>query len=710
MPVVVPATGSATVTGTLVKPNVTTDDVTFTITQNGSPVFSQLVPAGSTTSAAGTPVNVSLTLNQGDTLIARISSNTRVNLASVSFNPVLTYQTINGATAPTAPDGTPLLTFMMPATAQVFGVSTSATPVAAWSAPGGQVEVTQTVSGSGPATLNAQVTLAVKSGGTLIAEQVVSIVNGAISGTATLDVVLNLAAGTPVTFTAEATDPAVVSNFTIGAPTDAAGDVIPYDVRVDTSVADPFGGGYRNWWFADYTPAVPSAPIDQTLLRFPVGTTDAQHPDPVLQHFAGMLPFQGDNRWQARDAGAFVSNSFNGVSGAFMGSTRAGARIISLTDGTGFGGGQGIIKSGSASNAAVQISLLFFGTGTSNGTSGSDIDFLDFNGDGYPDVVGGGSVQATLPNGALGGQRIALASPSQVRNATVESDNVTLGATTSALRATAGMFGLDTASEQAPYNLGFSGGVGTSASHGTTMAQWDLIDINGDGLPDFVQQNGSGGLTVMLNLGYRFGQAETWNASGLRLERTAAHGFSGDAGFTTPAYSYGGGISSAQSQAATETDLIDVNGDGLPDLVFKAVDSDAISSTGSQIQVALNTGAGFLPAQPWNGALPVPILSRSGAYRNQGLHFSVSTPFVGVVVNPGHNHGDSISGSQSQMRDFDGDGYADHIAASGAAVTVHLNQRGRTNLLQTITRPLGQPSPSTTRAAATPPTCRRTAG
>src|SRR5262249_55963690 len=38
---------------------------------------------------------------------------------------------------------------------------------------------------------------------------------------------------------------------------------------------------------------------------------------------------------------------------------------------------------------------------------------------------------------------------------------------------------------------------------------------------------------------------------------------------------------------------------------------------------------------------------------------------------------------------FNGDGYADHIAASGSAVTVHLNQRGRTNLLKSITRPLG---------------------
>jgi hypothetical protein len=95
----------------------------------------------------------------------------------------------------------------------------------------------------------------------------------------------------------------------------------------------------------------------------------------------------------------------------------------------------------------------------------------------------------------------------------------------------------------------------------------------------------------------------------MRLERTAATGFEGSAGFTTPAYSFGGGTSSTQNQAGTERDLIDVNGHGLPDLVYKAVNSD-ITSGGTTIQVRLNAGAGFLPAQTWNGAQPLPIQNR----------------------------------------------------------------------------------------------------
>src|SRR5262249_10320504 len=143
-----------------------------------------------------------------------------------------------------------------------------------WIAPGGPVEVTQIVSGGGTAGFNGRIALAAKSGGVLLAKQLINIVNGAIAGVERLDVVLDLPAGTPVFFTAEATNPGTLAAFTIGAPTTAGGDVLPFDVRLDTSSVDPFGGGYRNWWFADYTPTDPNAPIDQTLLRLPTSNTD----------------------------------------------------------------------------------------------------------------------------------------------------------------------------------------------------------------------------------------------------------------------------------------------------------------------------------------------------------------------------------------------------------------------------------------------------
>ena len=134
---------------------------------------------------------------------------------------------------------------------------------------------------------------------------------------------------------------------------------------------------------------------------------------------------------------------------------------------------------------------------------------------------------------------------------------------------------------------------------------------------------------------------------------------------------------------------MDVNGDGLPDLVSKALFGD-ISSPNDAVVVRFNTGAGFLSAQNYKGALPRPIQSRTGVHRNAGAHFTISFGIgVAIIINPGFNAGDSFGGSNSQLRDFDGDGYADHIASDGAAVNVNLNQHGRTNLLKDIRRPLG---------------------
>jgi RHS repeat-associated protein len=428
---------------------------------------------------------------------------------------------------------------------------------------------------------------------------------------------------------------------------------------------------------------------------------------PALQILTANPPNQPPNppqvlpRWQARSDNAFVA-------GGLMGSTRLSARVPNLTDGTGFSfpGAAGIIKTGSTTNTAVSATFTMgvsFGAGTANGTNGSDIDFLDFNGDGYPDVVGGSNVQPTLPNGALGSQRIGLAGQSQVRQNAQSNFDVNLGATTSNLRSGSDTFPLNIFSEQAPYNVS----AGVQASQGTSAMNYDLVDVNGDGLPDLVQPTGSG-LTVRLNLGYRFGQPETWNASGpVRNEQTAAFGFNAGAGvsqgFTDGVYGFGGGIASTHNMTGTDFDIIDVNGDGLPDLVTKPVSVDtvaaSITSTSTAVTVNLNSGAGFLPAQQWNGALPVPIQSRATVNRNLGLHFTISIPIgptgLFIIINPGFNHGDSFGGSRSQVRDFDGDGYADHIAintnndGSDATVTVHLNQRGRTNLLKSITRPLG---------------------
>src|SRR5262249_26610299 len=198
-------------------------------------------------------------------------------------------------------------------------------------------------------------------------------------------------------------------------------------------------------------------------------------------------------RWAARSGNAFTA-------GGLMGSTRLGNRVPTLSDGTGFGGATGVTKTGSSTNVAASATFsmgLSFGVGTSNGTAGSHIGFLDFNGDGYPHVAPRGSIQPTLQNGVLGAQTIGLPrqlsanDTSQIRQNANDSFNVTLGATTSNQRFDANGFPLGIFSEQASYNISFGGGV--QASWGKTGLNYDLIDVNGDGLPDLVQPAAGGG-------------------------------------------------------------------------------------------------------------------------------------------------------------------------------------------------------------------------
>src|SRR5262249_9922822 len=200
----------------LSKPIVTTDEVRFVVTRIGDPVpvFQRIFAPTETGSASISVPPFAVT--QGGMLLARIDTDTRVNLAGIRFTPKLTYETVDGAPAPTDTNGTRLLTLDLPATAQIYPISATTTALTPWIAPGGPVQVTQIVSGAGPAGFNGRITLAAKSGGVLLVKQPISIVNGGIAGPDRLNVGFDLPAGTPVFFTAEATNPRTPAAFTHG--------------------------------------------------------------------------------------------------------------------------------------------------------------------------------------------------------------------------------------------------------------------------------------------------------------------------------------------------------------------------------------------------------------------------------------------------------------------------------------------------------------
>ena len=685
LPWATPFDGTANLSGDLIKPAATTDDVAVEVQQNGLVVYRTTFGAAQT---GAFHISVNLVTVAQQQIQVRLDTDSRIDLSHIRFAPILTFQTINGQPAPKDGNGNPLLYFYPPVAAQIYPQNASASPYDPIIAPfDGDICVRQTVSmlALTPPDYVTNVTLAVKSPGVLLAKQRIDVRAGVIVGTDTLAATFSVHAGDGLYFTADATAPDSLLHVSIGPPnvtyvppgSCGAGVDLPYDVHVGLDYKEAFGGGFRRWSFGQYNGRDGAIAIDESRLRLPANDSDTATKD-----FVQMVPFPHEDYWRAEDKDCWIG-------AVKMSASRLMVKHLAFPDGSSFGGGRGVQRYGGGFNAAAGISALSFGAGASHGNNWSDVDFLDFNGDRYPDVVGNGAVQTTLPNGALGAMRFSVGGFGHVRESTADSFNVTLGATTSTERSNAEGRLQAISTEQSAYNLN----IGVTGSRGHYDTGSDLVDINGDNLPDSVRKTDDG-LKVRLNLGYRFGVEETWGGSTtLRVEKTQSHGISAGVGATLPAYSYGGGFADTQSDAAAEQDLVDMNGDGLVDIVRKDL-SDDVESSGTDLSVRFNTGNGFTGEKTFRGALPQPVHGNQRVSRNLGLHFTIPIPIpftpISIILNPGFYGGESLGGAEVVLSDFDGDGYADHVYSdTSGAVQVRLNAHDRTNLLKHVSRPLG---------------------
>jgi hypothetical protein len=123
-----------------------------------------------------------------------------------------------------------------------------------------------------------------------------------------------------------------------------------------------------------------------------------------------------------------------------------------------------------------------------------------------------------------------------------------------------------------------------------SAVQSDLLDINGDGLPDRVthdysDSNGSWQPVwhIQLNTGSGFGPVQTWEIDALAGQ--------GDA------YNYWGAALENTVNETSQVKLIDLNFDGLPDRVVHQVLNGTYQP---RLLVELNEGTGFGPTQIWD--------------------------------------------------------------------------------------------------------------
>jgi RHS repeat-associated protein len=747
---VAPITGTATLTGVFQKDDVTSDDVKLLITKydgsTTSTIFQQAVNWDQTGSF---PVTATLSTNPGDRVRVRIDADSRIDLTGIHFAPSLAYDTIMGQPAPTDENGNPAIVLSPTLSAQDFpqnlGANTASSPYQPWIVPSNlptgtlQLRIQQSVSISNPSipqTYTTNIALVVKgrddSGDpSRLAKQRINVRNGAISGTNAISATIPVERGDVIYFEADATTPDSFDNVALSPlnltiqtiTTTISYPNIAYDRHAGIPVDEAFGGGFRGWWQGQYNGSDgnnATSPIDEADLRLPV-----DQDDDAIDFFVQMIPFPGDTQWRIQDEDCWIGP-------ANMSATRLGRKNLSIS--TSFGGGQAIVRKGGSDNEGASLQVPIIGGSGASGSNWSQVDFLDFNGDGYPDVVGNGKLQPTLPNGALAGTSAVIpgcaAGPelcSRVRSSKSDSISVNVGGSVSRQLSNAQgeLLGITINDPTFSINAGVVG------STGDFRAQSDLVDINGDGLPDLVRQgaSGQGGLQVQLNLGYRFGAVEEWAQPStectalvpaglpqlspspraqLRCQKSVSVGATAGIGFggKTPefGFSLGAGASDSLSLSGTQQDLVDVNGDGLVDVVSKTLTlapvdlqhpADTLRST-TPMRVKINTGSGFTGWYTYTGALDYAINTNASHSFSVGASAGVSIPMpfclflCSLDIGGNYSHAHSLGGFSTMLSDFDGDGYADHIYSDyNGNVSVSLNNHGRTNLLKSVQRPLG---------------------
>jgi RHS repeat-associated protein len=181
-------------------------------------------------------------------------------------------------------------------------------------------------------------------------------------------------------------------------------------------------------------------------------------------------------------------------------------------------------------------------------------------------------------------------------------------------------------------------------SPGTQNAQ--LIDINGDGLPDWVTAPSSAPFdhfNVQSNTGSGFGPVRTWTP----LANESGSG-------TLPWNTLEGSTPDIYSRPHTISTFLDMNGDGLPDRVM--VDSDLYN----HFQIQTNTGYGFSSLRSWTG-----VTSQDTYYGSEFMNAPSFTSPDGI-------------GSISLLADMNGDGLPDRVmkGSQDGQFDVQLNRNG----------------------------------
>ena len=310
-------------------------------------------------------------------------------------------------------------------------------------------------------------------------------------------------------------------------------------------------------------------------------------------------------------------------------------------------------------NHSWSVGAFGAGISGSKGTNEIVTDYMDLNGDRYPDIIGPACVQYSNPWGGLSDHVTSLNVNTDDISDETWSAGISFGASPITIdRTISGSMG----NAKFSMNCKGSGGIGGQGNLGQNKARGTWADMNGDGLADYVHVDGY----VSLNLGHEFASKEKWNAFGPRQGVSASVGAGVNVNLFQGSIEVGAGINSSYNQNIRM--LMDINGDGLPDLVYRNVEgiSGAIACSDSiETKVQFNMGNG-----QWSDTQTIGFhqFNSSTSYSesvNAGFTagFTVFGAFKVTVGLNGTPYSGSINRDYVQLVDVDADGLPDLVSS-----------------------------------------------
>ena len=499
-----------------------------------------------------------------------------------------------------------------------------------------------------------------------------------------------------------------------------------------------YGSLYKGWgqfaWNGNEG-ALVSIPIDE--MRIPDVNTDEFIKDNVVdeeafqasvpainkQKFFSMLYQAEGDRYVSVTDGVYITSDN-------MRSSRLGTdeitveRIEYSQDGDGLPSPVLETKSNGKSNSYSGSLSIGGSLGVNKGHSEQDsytiVSTMDLNGDGYPDWIkdndGNVRAQLTRPTGKLG-ENINLDVDNSLFYGETENAGGSIGMP---FDGPSGGFGLDNfknsitkaknavaasragvsqsrrtnkdANDASAGGNTVSGSCSASGNFSNSISETerDWGDLNGDGLPDILDREG----TVRYNLGNGF--TEKRNSGIGKIGSSATFNFGEGLGVSVSVLGHFGisaGMNSTECATYGESTLGDMNGDGLPDLIERDKDGNLL--------VTLNTGNGFMPQQSLQGNSEISgnLASSLAVYGSVAYTISIPLPFgfrIDITPSVEASHSESFSRTTNVILDMNGDGLPDLVYSGDdmlsnneRSMRVCYNQTGRTNMLKSVTLPLG---------------------